>query len=90
MVPSKDSRAVLGHLDNFGILRQPNNQRSFKRPKFFELRRAHTKQNFSDISYCANCDQLYEIPDSLVWTNIEGREYGQCKISPEITHHMYS
>jgi MoaA/NifB/PqqE/SkfB family radical SAM enzyme len=84
MVLGKDSRAVLGHLDNQTI------SEVLKGPKFSELRSAHTKQNFSDISYCTNCDQLYEIPDSLVWTDIEGREYGQSKISPEITHHMYS
>jgi len=84
MVLGKDSRAVLGHLDNQTI------SEVLKGPKYSELRKAHTKQNFSAISYCANCDQLYEIPDSLVWTDIKGREYGQSKISPKIKHHMYS
>ena len=84
IVLGKGSLAVLGHPDNQTI------SEVLEGPKFSELRSAHTKQNFSDISYCANCDQLYVIPHALVWTDIEGREYGQSKISPEITHHMYS
>jgi len=84
MVLGKDSKAVLGHLDNQSISEVING------PKFTELRNAHTNKKFSDISYCANCDQLYDIPDALVWTDIDGREYGQSKISPEIKHHMYS
>ena len=84
MVLGKDSHAVLGHLDNQTI------SEVLAGPKFCELRDAHTNQNFSAISYCAGCDQLYDTPQSLVWTDIEGREYGQSKISPEIKHHMYS
>ena len=44
---------------------------------------ATTKDN---IPYCANCDQLYNIPESLVWTNIGGRKYGQSKVVADVDH----
>ena len=48
--------------------------------KYQELIKAHEEERFDDISYCKNCDQLYEVPESLVWTNIESRKYNTSKV----------
>jgi MoaA/NifB/PqqE/SkfB family radical SAM enzyme len=84
MVLGKDSTSVLGHLDNQSIAEVVSGER------YTALRAAHTENRFNDISYCANCDQLFDVPESLVWTNIEGREYGQSKIVAEMDHRDFS
>ena len=48
--------------------------------KYQELIRAHEEGRFDDISYCKDCDQLWEVPESLVWTNIESRKYNTSKV----------
>ena len=83
MVLGKDSEAVLGHLDTASI------QEIVEGEAYTKLRKAHTEENFDDISYCKNCDQLYEVPESLVWSNIPGREYGQSKIVSDMDHRSY-
>jgi organic radical activating enzyme len=83
MVLGKDSEGVLGHLDDQTIEEVVSG-----RP-YSTLRNAHTDNKFNEISYCANCDQLYDLPESLVWTNIEGREYGQSKIVNEMDHRTF-
>jgi MoaA/NifB/PqqE/SkfB family radical SAM enzyme len=70
-----DSIAVLGHLDESSLLDVVNGK------KYTELRKRHVEKKFDEIDYCKNCDHLIEYPDSLVWTNIEGREYGTSRIS---------
>lgn len=84
MVLGKDSEAVLGHLDCQTIAEIVDG------PEYDALRRAHTEERFDDISYCANCDQLYELPESLVWSNIEGRTYGQSKIVAGMDHRSFT
>jgi organic radical activating enzyme len=84
MVLGKDSEGVLGHLDDQTIEEVVSG-----RP-YSTLRNAHTDNKFNEISYCANCDQLYDLPESLVWTNIEGREYGQSKIVNEMDHRTFN
>jgi organic radical activating enzyme len=84
MVLGKDSAGVLGHLDSQTIAEVVSGN------PYSALRQSHTDNKFENISYCANCDQLYNLPDSLVWTNIEGREYGQSKIVKEMDHRNYS
>jgi hypothetical protein len=84
MVLGKDSQGVLGHLDEQSIAEVISGD------FYTELRSAHQQKRFEDVSYCANCDQLYDIPESLVWTNISGREYGQSKIVAEMDHRNYS
>lgn len=84
MVLGKDSEGVLGHLDDQTIAEVISGE------PYTTLREAHSQQNFGDISYCANCDQLYDVPESLVWTNIEGREYGQSKIVAEMDHRDFA
>ena len=84
MVLGKDSSAVLGHLDDSSIAAVVAG------PAYSALRDAHTQKRFDDISYCQGCDQLYDVPESLVWTDIEGREYGQSKIVADLDHRSYA
>ena len=72
MVLGKDSEAVLGHLDESTI------EEIYNGPSYEELRKAHEEERFDDISYCKNCDQLYE-SESLVWANIKNRKQHQLK-----------
>tara|TARA_B100000745_G_C20142471_1_gene391738 strand:- start:567 stop:1535 length:969 start_codon:yes stop_codon:yes gene_type:complete len=74
MVLGNDKEATLGHLDTNTI------QEVLDGDKYQELIRAHKEERFDDIPYCKNCDQLWDVPESLVWTNIEDREYNQSHI----------
>lgn len=74
MVLGHDSEAVLGHLDTQTIAEVWNG------PEYQNLRNKHASGNWNDISYCRGCDQLYDYPESLVWTNIPDRKYGQSKM----------
>lgn len=73
MTLGNDSISALGTLDTQTIEEVVNGE------KYAELKKAHEEGRFDDIPYCANCDQLYDTPEALVWTNIEGREYNQSK-----------
>lgn len=83
MVLGKDSQAVLGHLDTQTIREVVEGE------AYAALRLAHEEKRFDDISYCAGCDQLYDLPQSLVWTNIPGRQYGQSKVASALDHRAY-
>lgn len=74
MVLGKDSEAILGHLDNQTI------EEVWNGILYNNLRDKHSTGDWNDINYCKNCDQLYDFPESLVWTNIENRQYGQSKM----------
>lgn len=78
MVLGRDSEAVLGHLDTQTI------QDIWQGERYIELRTKHTEGKWNEISYCRGCDQLYDYPESLVWTNIENRLYGQSKILTDL------
>lgn len=84
MVLGKDSQAVLGHLDTQTI------REVVEGDAFNTLRLAHSEGRFDDIPYCAGCDQLLDLPESLVWTNIPGRNYGQSKVAEEVDHRSYA
>ena len=71
MMLGHDSKATLGHLDDQTINDVINGK------LYRGLVSAHREERFDDISYCKDCDQLYHVPDSLVWTNIENRKYYQ-------------
>lgn len=73
MVLGQDSRGVLGHLDTDSIAEVISD------PRYEELRAAHRENRFDDIEVCKNCDQLYDTPEALVWSDIPGREYQQSK-----------
>jgi MoaA/NifB/PqqE/SkfB family radical SAM enzyme len=80
----RDSSAVLGHLDVQSISEVLNN------PELQELRDAHKSGDFDRIPYCKNCDQLFDVPMALVWTNINNRFYGQSKISSSVVYTDFS
>ena len=74
-VLGQDSKAVLGHMDQNSLLEIVNGE------KFIDLRKKHVAGDFEDIDYCRNCDHLIDVPESLVWTNIEKRKYGGSRVS---------
>ena len=74
MVLGNDASATLGHLDDQTIEEVYNGE------KYQELRKAHEEERFDDIPYCKDCDQLYHVPESLVWTNMKNRKYKQSKV----------
>jgi hypothetical protein len=84
MVLGRDSEAVLGHLDTQTIAEVVSGA------AYEELRSAHSEGRFSDISYCDGCDQLYDVPESLVWSNIPGRAYGVSKIVDGLDHRSFA
>jgi pyruvate-formate lyase-activating enzyme len=73
-VLGSEIEATLGHLDTQTI------EEVFNGEKYMELRNAHKEGRPEDISYCKNCDQLFEVPESLVWTNIKNRRYNESKL----------
>lgn len=83
MVLGKDSSAVLGHLDTQSI------REVVEGARYEALRAAHREKRFDDIDYCRGCDQLYDLPESLVWSNIPGRVYGQSKVVSAVDHRQY-
>ena len=70
-----DSKAVLGHTSDTPLMDVVNGE------KMQALRKAHLEGDFDAFEYCRNCDQLLDIKESLVWTNIDGRVYGTSRIS---------
>lgn len=84
MVLGQDSKAELGYLDTQSIAEVVSGD------KYTELRAAHDEKRFDDIDYCKNCDQLYETPEALVWSNIPGREYQQSKNLPSLNFSDYA
>ncbi len=84
MVLGKDSEAVLGHLDDQTIAQVVDGE------AYRDLRAAHADGRFDEISFCRDCDQLYDLPQSLVWSNIPGRAYGQSKIVGGLDHRGFA
>lgn len=84
MVLGKDGTAVLGHLDDRSIADVVQGE------AYETLRQAHIDGRFDDISYCKDCDQLYDLPESLVWSNIPGRQYGESKIVGGLDHRSFA
>ena len=70
-----DSKAVLAHTEDTPLLE------AFNSDKMLALRAAHLRGDFDAIDICKHCDQLLEVQESLVWTNIDGRTYGTSRIS---------
>lgn len=83
LVLGQDSKAVLGHLDDQTI------EEIVSGEPYEALRRAHTDGRFDDISYCENCDMLYDVPESLVWTDIPGRQYGKSSVNTKLDHREF-
>jgi len=70
-----DSKAVMGHTEETPLMDIVNGK------PMQALRQAHLAGNFDAFDYCRNCDQLLDVQESLVWTNIEGRVYGTSRLS---------
>ena len=73
MVLGNDRAAVLGHVDSQTV------RDIWSGEAYQQLRQAHAEGRWNDIDYCRGCDQLYERPDSLVYTTVPNREYGRIK-----------
>jgi hypothetical protein len=84
MVLGKDSQAVLGHLDQQTIREVVEGE------EFEKLRSAHREGRFDDIPYCKDCDQLYNLPNALVWSNIPGRKYGESKVVSGLDYRVFA
>lgn len=72
-VLGRDSEAVLGHLDTASIADV------VKGSAFGNVRQLHDEGRAHELSYCKDCDQMYESTESLVWSNIPGKSYNQAK-----------
>ena len=59
----RDSEADLGSIDNQSIESVWNGER------YRWLRQMHTEKRFDDVSFCKDCDFLYEDNEVLVWKN---------------------
>jgi hypothetical protein len=77
-VLGQDSKAILGQLDRESIADVVAG------PRYEELRKKHEAEDFDSIDYCRDCDQLFDAPESLVWSNIPGKEYGQSKFLQDL------
>lgn len=84
MVLGQDSKGVLGHTDTNTIAEIVSGS------KYEKLRDAHRREAFEEIDVCANCDQLYDTPEALVWCDIPGREYQQSKNSKSLKFSDYA
>ena len=74
-VLGQDSKAVMGHLSKNSLNEIVNGELMQK------LRRAHTENYYEEFDYCKNCDQLLEVEEALVWTNVPDRKYGESRVS---------
>ena len=83
-VLGQDSSAVLGHLDTQTIAEVVGGD------KYNTLRLKHDQGMFDDLAYCRSCDQLLDVPESLVWTNIPGKKYGQSKVLQDLDYRQWS
>jgi len=68
MVLGRDSEAVMGHLSEDTIAEVYNGD------AYNHLRKMHDEHRFDEISYCKDCDMLYDAPEALVWSNA-GADY---------------
>ncbi len=74
-VLGQDSKAVMGHTSDTPLMDIVNGE------PMKALRAAHLRGDFDSVDYCRNCDQLLEVKEALVWTNIPGRTYGPSRVS---------
>jgi MoaA/NifB/PqqE/SkfB family radical SAM enzyme len=70
-----DSKAVMGHTEDTPLMDIVNGE------TMRALRAVHLSGDFDSVDYCKDCDQLLEVEESLVWTNIDDRVYGTSRIS---------
>lgn len=73
MVLGNDRSAVLGHLDCESV------SNIWYGERYQQLRDAHASGQWNQIDYCKNCDQLYDYPESLIYSSVPNRTYNQIK-----------
>lgn len=83
-VLGRDEEAVLGYLDKDDIATVLTGE------AYETLRHKHDIGDFDSISYCKGCDQLFDAPESLVWTNIPGKAYGQSKVMQDLDYRQWT
>ena len=69
--PPNEKDSVLGYSDRESLYDIWNGQ------LYNELRHKHSVRDFDSISYCKNCDFLYDDLEVLVWTNDVNAKVGQ-------------
>ena len=65
----------MGHLSKQSLIEIVNGE------LMQSLRKAHLENSYEEFDYCKNCDQLLEIEEALVWTNVPNRKYGESRVS---------
>ncbi len=63
MGPPHEAESVLGHTSEKSI------EQVLTGEAYEKLREAHRQQDFDSVSYCKDCDFLYNDPEVLVWSN---------------------
>jgi len=63
-----DEDAVLAHCDESSVLEAFNSER------YNWLREKHHNKEFDEISFCKNCDFLYDDESVLVWSNTSSKQ----------------
>jgi MoaA/NifB/PqqE/SkfB family radical SAM enzyme len=74
-VLGQDSKAIMGHLSKQSLIEIVNGE------LMQSLRKAHIANSYEEFDYCKNCDQLLEVEEALVWTNVPNRKYGESRVS---------
>ena len=69
--PPNEMKSIMGHLDKESF------EEIYFGKNYENLRKVHEEKRFDDLDYCANCDYLYDDPESLVWTNDKDYKIGQ-------------
>lgn len=83
-VLGQDEKAVMGHLDEQSIA-------EVLKGDFFEhLCKCHKNNEYEELSYCKDCDQLFDAPESLAWTNIDNKQYGHAKYDSNLDFRDYA
>ena len=69
--PPREQDSVLGHLDSQTLVEVLNGD------LLNDLQQKHRAEDFDSVSYCKDCDFLYDDPETMVWTNDLNHEKGQ-------------
>jgi hypothetical protein len=69
--PPTESTSVLGHFDTQSF------EEIYWGKEYEDLRQKHTEGRFDEITYCKNCDFLYDDAEVLIWSNSPTAKVGQ-------------
>jgi radical SAM protein with 4Fe4S-binding SPASM domain len=65
-----NTQLITGDLSKQSIDEMKNNSKNIN------LQKAHNSGDMSDFSICDNCDQMYDVPDTLIYTNAKDNKVG--------------